>query len=102
MDTEITFNDALSLTISGVIEIFKRWAFDERDFTPDVDEILKEHLKRSLTGKEKKGFRYINLKRNTAKVTDAANELAYQNRICNQVDIAKANLKYQKALRKLE
>lgn len=50
----ITFDEAISLANARVIQTFKDWAFDERDNAPDVDEILKELLKRPLRIKEKK------------------------------------------------
>lgn len=41
------------------------------------------------------------LKRSVDKITGAASELAYQHRVGNEVDAARAKLKYLKALQKL-
>lgn len=86
----ILLNSAIDFTSQ-----FKDWAFDERDHKNDFDYYLERNAGLHFIANIKTNREYKSLKNKTEKITDAASDIAYQNRVGTRSSQAAAQARFE-------
>lgn len=79
-------------------EAIGRLAFDERDEYPDFQKETEKVIGRTITEEDWNDEEYDYARKIAGEIVEAAEQVAYQQRVGNKVAIAKAQTKFETAL----